>query len=113
MLMNENNDLSAAPSGWALSVADCPDVCPEVLRKLAAHKDVDVRIALAENHNLPEKLLLRLTDDENPYVAQRAQKTLSRLLLVRGPEPGARMHLNVEQSRDRRVPALLMAVNAV
>jgi hypothetical protein len=46
---------------------------------LAKDADADVRYQLAENHNLPLALLRSMTNDENPYVACRAQKTYDRL----------------------------------
>ncbi|MFX9688500.1 hypothetical protein ABTO93_20100, partial [Acinetobacter baumannii] len=39
----------------------------------------DVRFAIAENHNADEEVLRMLTEDENPYVAHRAVKTLQRI----------------------------------
>ncbi len=39
----------------------------------------DVRYALAENHNISRVVLTRLSEDPNPYVAYRANKTLRRL----------------------------------
>jgi hypothetical protein len=41
--------------------------------------NLDVRYALAENYNIDEEMLKALAKDENPYVAHRAEKTLSRL----------------------------------
>jgi len=46
---------------------------------LARDLDADVRYQIAENHRFPEALIGSLIDDENPYVAGRAQKTLARL----------------------------------
>lgn len=41
---------------------------------------VDVRYGLAENPHLPLQLLRKLSADENPYVACRAERTLARVL---------------------------------
>jgi hypothetical protein len=51
----------------------------EVHLQLAADENVDVRFALAENHNVHERVLSLLAEDSHPYVAHRAQKTLARL----------------------------------
>ena len=51
----------------------------EVLWALAKDSCCDVRFALAENHNIDSDLLALLADDENPYVAWRARKTIKRL----------------------------------
>jgi hypothetical protein len=50
----------------------------EVLQKLASDESDDVRFSLAENHNLDKQILELLSVDANPYVAQRASRTLSR-----------------------------------
>lgn len=50
-----------------------------ILTILADDEHVDVRYSLAENHNTPQAVLSRLAHDENPYVADRAHKTISRL----------------------------------
>jgi len=49
------------------------------LQQLAADADVNVRYAIAENHNICRSILTFLTEDENPYVACRAAKTLLRI----------------------------------
>jgi hypothetical protein len=45
---------------------------------LALDESIDVRFQMAENHNLPDAILRILSEDENPYVAQRAAMTLGR-----------------------------------
>ena len=86
-------------------IANHPATAPIVLHRLSQHKDVgvrmavadhrnthiitamqlawdhspDLRYALAENHQIDSGVLDILAKDENPYVADRAQKTLSRL----------------------------------
>jgi hypothetical protein len=94
---------------WELDNADYianhPATTPIVLHRLSQHKDVEVRMAvadhknthiitamqlawddnpdlrfvLAENHQIDSGILDILAKDENPYVADRAQKTLLRL----------------------------------
>ncbi len=49
------------------------------LDELVADNDGDVRYGLAENAALPMNLIQKLANDENPYVAQRARKTVNRL----------------------------------
>lgn len=51
----------------------------DILAKLAKDDDADVRYQLAENHQLPMPILKMLAEDENPYVASRAETTLSRV----------------------------------
>jgi hypothetical protein len=48
---------------------------------LAEDPDVDVRFQLAENHNIPRDILKILSNDENPYIAERAQQTLQRQII--------------------------------
>lgn len=62
-----------------IAVADNPGTSLETLWELAVDPHVDVRFALAENHNIPAEILCFLIGDENPYVACRAQKTVSRV----------------------------------
>jgi hypothetical protein len=47
--------------------------------QLAVDLDADLRYALAENHNINEGVLELLANDTNPYVADRARRTLTRL----------------------------------
>ena len=47
---------------------------------LAEDRSADVRYAVAENHNAPIAVLQFLSEEGNPYVAARAQRTLSRLI---------------------------------
>jgi len=55
----------------------------ETLWYLAQDVDADVRFSMAENHRMPELVLKALVEDENPYVACRASKTLERVLEAR------------------------------
>jgi len=57
----------------------CDDA--ETLWALANDLCCDVRFALAENHNIDSDILATLAEDENPYVAWRARKTLKRLTI--------------------------------
>ena len=61
------------------AVADNVHTYLETLSLLTADDDADVRYAVAENHNIPIAILERLVEDENPYVASRAQRTIARL----------------------------------
>ena len=61
------------------AVADNRGTPIDTLWVLAGDVCADVRYAMAENHNLPEEILQALTEDENPYVASRAQYTLIRV----------------------------------
>lgn len=62
-----------------LALVDNPATPLSVLKSLTKSDQVDVRYAMAENHNLEITILDLLTDDDNPYVADRAQRTLSRI----------------------------------
>jgi len=61
------------------SVSYNPAVTSVLLHQLANDSSEDVRYAIAENLAIPHAILTKLANDENPYVAQRALKTLSRL----------------------------------
>jgi hypothetical protein len=50
-----------------------------LLNKLAFDENPDVRYEIAEDANTPFDLLRMMTEDENPYVAERAKRTLNRL----------------------------------
>ena len=93
-------------SKWGKEVAEHPDTSSDTLSDLAAHTDIEVRIAvadhkntsletvkllaqdqqadlryaMAENHNLHPDILNMLIEDDNPFVAHRAKKTLARCL---------------------------------
>lgn len=64
---------------WLLSVAEDASASEDILWLLVEDPNPDVRFCLAENHNIGTALLQALSDDENPYVAHRAQKTMMRL----------------------------------
>ncbi|MBX9686897.1 MAG: hypothetical protein K2X27_09360 [Candidatus Obscuribacterales bacterium] len=64
-----------------MSIADDLSTPMEVLFILAEDESLDLRYALAENHNLSRDLLEFLTLDSNPYVAHRARKTIIRMEL--------------------------------
>ena len=89
------------------SMADCQDLPPYMLEWLISHPSsevriavsensaglpsdilhlllqddsVDVRYAMAENHNMPVEILELLCDDDNPYVSCRAARTKERMV---------------------------------
>jgi hypothetical protein len=62
-----------------MAVADHLNTPVAVLILLAEDDNADVRYALAENHNISRDVLNKLLNDSNPYVANRAERTLSRL----------------------------------
>jgi len=49
---------------------------------LACDSSPDLRYAMSENHNIHKDVLNLLADDDNPFVAHRARKTLERLKAV-------------------------------
>ncbi|MBS1957645.1 MAG: hypothetical protein JST89_25885 [Cyanobacteria bacterium SZAS-4] len=61
------------------AVAENSSTPRAVLETLINDADADVRYALAENHNLSDEILNRLKNDSHPLVADRAEKTLTRL----------------------------------
>lgn len=69
---HQNSDVRAA-------VAENANTPIDTMKALAVDEDSDVRYQLAENHQLPQAILSILINDENPYVASRAQRTLSRV----------------------------------
>jgi two-component system response regulator len=62
-----------------LSVAENPHAPAKVLETLVNDPDDDVRLGLAANSSVPVNILRTLTSDENLYVVDRANKTLSSL----------------------------------
>jgi len=69
----------SSDSDLRTAVADHLNTSEEVLLLLADDDNADVRYAIAENHNISRNVLNKLLDDPNPYVVDRAQKTLQRL----------------------------------
>ncbi len=61
------------------AIADNVNTPPSLLMNLARDSDIQVRYSLAENHNIPISVISFLLEDDNPYVAARAGKTLNRL----------------------------------
>lgn len=62
-----------------IGLIDNPNLPYSMQRRLVFDPDADVRYALAENHNVVRQVIEALLNDENPFVACRAQKTLARL----------------------------------
>jgi hypothetical protein len=67
-------------AGVREAVADNINTPIDTLWILSLDECADIRYAMAENHNLPLAILDSLSQDLNPYVASRAQRTLDRLL---------------------------------
>lgn len=61
------------------AVAQNGSTASDVIGVLARDGDADVRYAMAENAATDAQLLWRLANDENPYVSERALRTLARL----------------------------------
>jgi hypothetical protein len=59
-----------------LALAENSSTPEEIIRALAKDEHLDVRFGLAENYRAPLVVLHMLVDDNNPYVAARAEKTL-------------------------------------
>ena len=62
-----------------MAVADNKNTHTITSMQLAQDDNADLRYALAENHQIDSGILDILASDENPFVADRAQKTLLRL----------------------------------
>jgi hypothetical protein len=62
-----------------MAVADNPNTPVDLLMVLVRDEHLDVRYALAENHNIDTAVHKLLMEDDNPYVADRARRTLNRL----------------------------------
>ena len=63
-----------------LAVAENASAHLCLIERAVEDVSVDVRYGLAENPHLPAYLLRKLAEDENPYVACRAERTLARVL---------------------------------
>jgi hypothetical protein len=73
---------SAAPScaqDIKALLTECTSLPAEMFALLASGEDLDIKYGVAENYACPLHILARLAEDENPYVAHRASKTLNRL----------------------------------
>jgi hypothetical protein len=62
-----------------IAIADDPRTSFKILQHLSKDASMDLRFALAENHNIDARILMTLTGDINPFVAHRATKTLARV----------------------------------
>jgi len=62
-----------------MAVADNENTGVHTSMHLAQDGSADLRYALAENHHIDGRILDFLAKDTNPFVAYRAQKTISRL----------------------------------
>lgn len=80
-----------------------PTTPTAILWELANDDDLDVRYSLAENANTLPIILIWLSGDENPYVAQRAYKTVEALLgREKGrPKGDAQMAKTIERTLRR------------
>ncbi len=73
VLLRDNN------SDVRLALTQNENIPTSLLVLLAYYSSADVRYGMAENARLPQAILSTLTEDENPYVANRARRTLARL----------------------------------
>ncbi len=65
-----------------LSLLDNSNIPTKILAILAEDEHPDVRFAVAEDYRSPQSVLEFLRSDENPYVANRAERTVKRLSLA-------------------------------
>jgi hypothetical protein len=63
-----------------MAVADNKNTLLETMMMLAQDESADLRYQLAESHNIHYSVLKVLAKDSNPFVADRAQRTLARLI---------------------------------
>ncbi len=61
------------------AIIDNPNASDDVIEILTGDEDADIRYAVAENHNIAIRFIVHLCDDVNPFVANRAERTLSRV----------------------------------
>lgn len=59
-----------------LAVAENRSTSLCTLLEMARDNDADLRFTMAENANLPIAVLTLLSEDENPYISCRAERTL-------------------------------------
>ncbi|MBA4049565.1 MAG: hypothetical protein C0464_01005 [Cyanobacteria bacterium DS2.008] len=69
LALDENTEVRAGLAWNTKADAD-------VLKRLCLDPDVNVRLALTENHRLQKGLLELLANDENPYVQHQARRSL-------------------------------------
>lgn len=62
------------------SVAENSNLSLKTVWRLARDESADVRLRMAESYTVPLAVLRVLSEDENPYVAQRAKVTMSRIM---------------------------------
>lgn len=65
-----------------LAVADNPNTPHNILEQIATDEDLDVRYGMAENPNIPTNVLLALTNDSNPYISDRAKRTIAQTIKI-------------------------------
>lgn len=85
-----------------LAAAENNNMNLETLWELVLDKDADVRFGMAENHHMPELVLKALSEDENPYVACRASKTLERVKDARSIAGETQSWKNFRASETRK-----------
>lgn len=68
-----------------MAVSHNPKTPIEIIHTLTCDVSADVRYALASNPLLPLEVIQDICQDENPYVAARAQQTYGRLTQERTP----------------------------
>ena len=69
-----------------MAVSHNPKTPIEIIDTLICDISADVRYALASNPLLPLQVIREICQDENPYVARRAQQTYTRLTQDRTPQ---------------------------
>lgn len=62
------------------SVAENPSISIKTVWRLVRDECADVRLRLAESYTVPVAVLRVLCDDDNPFVSQRAQQTIRRIM---------------------------------
>lgn len=69
-----------------VAVSHNPKTPFEIIETLICDISADVRYALASNPLLPLHAIQRICEDDNPYVASRAQQTYGRLTQEKTPQ---------------------------
>jgi hypothetical protein len=70
--------------GVRAAAAENANLSPRTAWRLAHDTSADVRMRLAENYFISLEVLRKLGNDNNPYVQNRARKTIDRVLAQAG-----------------------------
>lgn len=90
-----------------VAVAENSSATPEIMNLLSSDQCADVRYAIAENPATPQLVLIKLEEDDNPYVSHRAQQTIQKTEPVRNPTKLTKVSTILIVDDDHFIRALL------